>query len=95
MKITTLTLPLTYAQLAEMIGITEQQMLSEGLDLDLADTARWLIGNKVDLDDRDAVAAAPRPTDEPRGFLDAAVSLARRCTLTTIERGVGTKRATS
>jgi hypothetical protein len=82
MKSTILTSPLTTAQLAEMIGRTEQQMICEGFDLDLFDTARWLIGNKVDLDNRDDAAVAPRPTAEPRGFLDAAVILARSCTLT-------------
>jgi hypothetical protein len=60
MKSTILTSPLTTAQLAEMIGRTEQQMICEGFDLDLFDTARWLIGNKVDLDNRDDVAVAPR-----------------------------------
>jgi hypothetical protein len=76
-----MTSSLTTAQLAEMIGMTEQQMKRKGFDLDLFDAARWLIDNKVDLDNRDAVAAALRKT-EPPGFLDAAVILARSCTLT-------------
>jgi hypothetical protein len=80
----TMTSPLTTAQLADMIGMTEQEMRHQGFDLALADSARWLIDNKVNLDDRNAVTVAfgPRPIAAPAGFFDAAVMLARSCTLT-------------
>ena len=92
MKITTQTSPLTGAQLAEMIGMTEQQMICAGFDLDLADAARWLIDNEVDLDNRDDCVAALGKTTSAR-FVDAAVIFARSCTLTTIERDIITEAA--
>jgi hypothetical protein len=81
-----MTSPLTSAQLAEMIGMTEQHMLRGGFDLDLFDAARLLIEEKVDLDNRDDVVASlgglASGGRHPHGSLDAAVILARSCTLT-------------
>jgi hypothetical protein len=84
MKSTTLTSPLTTAQLAEMIGMTEQQMICEGFDLDLADATRWLIEEKVDLDNWvDVLAALGEMVSSrhPQGLVDAAIILARNSTL--------------
>ena len=77
--------PLTEDQLAELLGMTKRQMLRGGYDLDLVDAARWLIENKVDLDNRDAIVAMAQPGAAalyPPGFLDAAVTVARNLTLT-------------
>jgi hypothetical protein len=90
-KIVDMHTSLTTAQMAELLGMTVQRMQRNGYDLDLFDSARWLIENKVDLANRAAVVAAidPKghrnlglPTDDPPGFVDAVVVVAGSSTLT-------------
>ena len=65
--------PLTTKQLADLLGMSEEQMLRDCNDLDLIDTARWLIDNKADLADAGEV---------PLGFFHAAKIVARSLVIT-------------
>jgi hypothetical protein len=78
----TFTTAVTTAQLAEMLGMTIQQMERMNFDMDVFDWASSL-DPEIDFDDRDAVLAAlalPRLDQYPPGFVDAVIAVARTAT---------------
>jgi hypothetical protein len=67
-------------QTYEILGITYDQMVRSGIDLDVSDGARWLTDQNIDIDDRRAVEDALPPASdhyEYDRFIDAVVDLAR------------------
>ena len=46
-------------------------------DMDVLDSARWLRGNNIDLDDREACRHAPGCDSDER-FLDTVIAVARK-----------------
>jgi hypothetical protein len=77
-----MTVNVTTARLAALLGMTVEDMKCGGYDLDLFDAARWLIESKINLEKRDEVEAALGScSNEPAGFVDAAVVVASRSEL--------------
>jgi hypothetical protein len=67
------------ARLAELLGMTVEDMRCCGYDLDLFDDAHWLIENKINLEKRGDVEAALGKRSP--GFVDAVVIVASQSEL--------------
>jgi hypothetical protein len=70
----------TMDRIAEVLGVTNQHLARSGLDLDVLQTARWLV---------------QRETGCPEGFLDAVLIAAKNLTITYVPDDVARSEAFS
>jgi hypothetical protein len=71
-------------QIAAALEMSKDAIARTGIDLDICDSARWLIDKGVDLNDRAAVERAPGPTRDTR-FREAVLIAALNMSLSVEE----------
>jgi hypothetical protein len=68
-------------RIAEVFGMTNEQLARSGMDLDVMDTARWLVEHGIDGPDQVEASLGPRPARYPARFLEAVVIAANDLTI--------------